>query len=93
MSSLLATAVLAAAYLLPTPLPLPLPGGATGQDAPPATVAVAGTLSAADGRLRRGCKDYQYAYSATAGSDDWYRQDAGVAARRLGSDPATDLED
>ena len=71
MSSLLATAVLTAANLLPTPLPLPLPGGATGQDAHPATVAVAGTLSAADGRLRRGCTDYRYAYSVTAGSDNW----------------------
>ena len=57
MSSLLATAVLTAANLLPTPLPPPLPGGATGQDAHPATVAVVGTLSAADRRLRRGCTD------------------------------------
>lgn len=71
MSSLLATAVLAAASLLPTPLTLPLPGGPTGQGAQPATVTASGTLSAADGRLRRGCKDYQYAYSVTAGSDDW----------------------
>ena len=71
MSSLLATAVLAAANLLPTPLPLPLSAGATGEDAQPATVTVAATLSAADGRLRRGCQDYHYAYSVTAGSDDW----------------------
>jgi len=74
MSSLLATAVLSAASLLPTPLPLPLPlepGGPSGQSAQPTTVAVTGTLDAADGRLKRGCKDYAYAYTVTPGTDDW----------------------
>ena len=32
---------------------------------------MSGSLAAADGRLRRGCKDYAYAYSVTVPTQDW----------------------
>lgn len=72
MSSLLATAVLSAASVLPLPLPVPAPPGepaAPEQQAQTATVT--GLLDAADGRLKRGCKDYHYAYAVDTPSDDW----------------------
>ena len=69
-SSLLATAVITAVGLLP--VPLPLPSEPTSEPAPAAQpIQVSGTLQAADGRLKRGCKDYQYAYSVTSESEDW----------------------
>jgi len=68
VSTLLPIAVLAATSLLPLPLP-------TGPwDGPPVEadpVVLSGALSAADGRLKRGCKDYAYAYAVTTGSEDW----------------------
>lgn len=69
-STLLATAALAATSLLPLPLPQP-PGSHPGTTAQTAPVVLSGHLSAADGRLRRGCKDYAYAYSVTTESEDW----------------------
>ena len=67
-STLLATAAITAASLLPLPLPTEPPSG----PAPEAQqIQVSGTLDAADGRLKRGCKDYQYAYSVTSDSEDW----------------------
>lgn len=65
----LSTAVAAAGLL-----PLPIPGLPT---TPPTSqptaqqVPVSGVLDAADGRLKRGCKDYRYAYAVTTASDDW----------------------
>ena len=69
LTTLLTTAVVAAAGLLPIPLPLPVPTdpGTAQVDG----VAVSGVLDAPDGRLKRGCKDYGYTYSVTTGSDDW----------------------
>jgi hypothetical protein len=70
LSTLLATAVISAAGA--TPLPLPLPTEPSSEPAPETQqVQVSGTLQAADGRLKRGCKDYQYAYSVTSDSEDW----------------------
>ena len=70
LSTLLASTVLAATSLLPLPLPLPTDPGdeATAQTDP---VALSGALSAPDGRLKRGCKDYAYAYAVTTESEDW----------------------
>jgi hypothetical protein len=70
MSSLLASAVITTAGLLPVPLPVPL------TPAPPApaeaqVVETSGVLDAADGRLRRGCKDYAYTYSVSTPTQDW----------------------
>ena len=32
---------------------------------------MAGALDAPDGRLKRGCKDYRYAYAVITETDDW----------------------
>jgi hypothetical protein len=70
VSTLLATAALAVTSLLPLPLPLPTdPGEAPAAQADP--VVLSGALSAPDGRLKRGCKDYAYAYAVTTESEDW----------------------
>ena len=70
LSILLATTALTATSLLPLPLPLPTdPGDQPAAQADP--VVLSGALRAADGRLKRGCKDYAYAYSVTAESEDW----------------------
>jgi hypothetical protein len=70
LSTLLASTALAATSLLPLPLPLPTDHGEE-----PATqtdpVVLSGALSAPDGRLKRGCKDYAYAYAVTTESEDW----------------------
>ena len=69
LTTLLTTAVVAAAGLLPIPRPRPVPTdpGTAQVDGVP----VSGVLDAPDGRLKRGCKDYGYTYSVTTGSDDW----------------------
>jgi hypothetical protein len=74
--TLLVSAAVAAAGLSPVPLPVPLlptasspPSGSSGTQQ--AQVEVSGDLDAADGRLRRGCKDYQYAYTVTVPTQDW----------------------
>jgi hypothetical protein len=67
LPTLLATAALTATSLLPLPLPLPTDPG----DEPPVQadpVVLSGALSASDGRLKRGCKDYAYAYAVTTQS-------------------------
>lgn len=70
LSTLFSAAAVTLAGLLPLPLPTdPATGGGT--EPPPAQVEVSGALDAPDGRLRRGCKDYRYAYSVTTESDDW----------------------
>jgi len=68
LSTLLATAVVSATGLLPLPLPTE-PSPEPAPEAQP--IQVSGTLDGADGRLKRGCKDYQYAYSVTSESEDW----------------------
>ena len=68
LTSLLTAATITAAGLLP--LPLPAPGDDTSQGASEPVV-VSGALDAPDGRLRRGCKDYAYAYAVSVPSDDW----------------------
>jgi hypothetical protein len=70
LPTLLATAALTATSLLPLPLPLPTDPG----DEPPVQadpVVLSGALSASDGRLKRGCKDYAYAYAVSTESEDW----------------------
>jgi len=72
---LLAAAALVATGLLPLP-PLPIPGlpttDPTTEPTPPAQeVVLSGALDAPDGRLKRGCKDYRYAYSVTTETEDW----------------------
>jgi len=70
LSTLLTAAAVTLAGLLPLPLPTdPTTGGGTEATAP--QVDVVGALDAPDGRLKRGCKDYRYAYSVTTESDDW----------------------
>ena len=69
MSTLFATAAITFAGLLP--LPLPLPTASTESSAGTRAVAVSGVLDAADGRLKRGCKDYAYAYSVRTPTEDW----------------------
>ena len=70
MSSLLATAAITAAGLLPVPLPVPLnPAAPASEEAQVAQPS--GVLDAADGRLKRGCKDYAYAYSVSTPTQDW----------------------
>jgi hypothetical protein len=89
MSTLLAAVALTTASLLPLPLPLPSDPGTEAQ--PQVQQAeVSATLSAADGRLRRGCKDYQFSYAVTTPSDDWTlditmqdRRGKGVNAQSL----------
>lgn len=79
LSSLLTAAAMTAASLLPLPLPLPfpLPEPLAPPTSSPTTapgaqgVDVSGALDAPDGRLKRGCKDYAYAYSVTTETDDW----------------------
>ncbi len=73
MPHLLAATTIALAGLLPLPIPGPPSDSGTdaGQAAVTQPVQVSGVLSAADGRLRRGCKDYHYAYSVTTATDDW----------------------
>jgi hypothetical protein len=75
MSSLLAAAALTASSLLPVPtLPPLLPGSpspAQEQAEMQPEVQLSGALDAPDGRLKRGCKDYRYAYSVSAPTDDW----------------------
>jgi hypothetical protein len=70
MPNLLAAAALTVSGLLPVPVPLP-----TDPPSEPAPHveegAVAGDLEAADGRLKRGCKQYAYAYAVTTPSEDW----------------------
>lgn len=73
MTSLLAAAVLTTASILPVPLPGLLdPGQPTSPHQPAQEqVVVTGVLDAPDGRLRRGCKDYQYAYAVDTPGTDW----------------------
>ena len=70
MSSLLAAAALATAGLVPIPL-LPPADPAPDNQSQVQQVEVSATLDAADGRLRRGCKDYQLTYAVTTPSEDW----------------------
>ena len=97
MSSLLAAVTLATAGLVPIPL-LPPAEPAADSQAQVEPVEVPATLDAADGRLRRGCKDYRYTYTVTTSSQDWTlditlqdRRGKGVHARSLigPSDPTT----
>ena len=70
LSTLFSAAAVTLAGLLPLPLPTdPATGGGT--EPTTAQVEVAGALDAPDGRLKRGCKDYRYAYAVTTNSDDW----------------------
>ena len=70
VSTLLTSAALTVTSLLPLPLPLPTDTGddVAGQAEP---VVLSGALDAPDGRLKRGCKDYAYAYAVTVASEDW----------------------
>ena len=68
LSSLFTAATITAAGMLPLPLPTPDDGTSSAATEP---VVVSGTLDAPDGRLKRGCKDYAYAYAVTVPSDDW----------------------
>lgn len=69
LSSVLTATTFAASSLLP--LPLPLPGDDPSTGASTEQVVVSGALDAPDGRLKRGCKDYAYAYAVSVPSDDW----------------------
>lgn len=72
MSSLLAAAVLTTASILPLPLPVPTPSEpASAEQAQTQQVEVTGVLDGADGRLRRGCKDYHYTYVVQTPTTDW----------------------
>ena len=75
MSSLLATAAITVAGLLPVPLPVPIApsdsSAGAGSTQAAQTAEVSGVLQAADGRLRRGCKDYAYSYAVTVPTEDW----------------------
>ena len=86
MSTLLTAVALTTASLLPIPLPLPSDPGTPTQP----QSEVSATLSAADGRLRRGCKDYQFSYAVTTATEDWSfditmqdRRGKGVNAQSL----------
>jgi hypothetical protein len=88
MSTLLAAATITAAGLLP--VPLPLPAGPGSQPAQVEQAAVSGDLEAADGRLRRGCRQYAYTYAVSTPSEDWTfditmkdRRGRGVNAQSL----------
>lgn len=70
LSTLFTAAAAALTALLPLPLPTD-PATAGGMTPTAAQVEVSGALDAPDGRLKRGCKDYRYAYSVTTDSDDW----------------------
>ena len=70
LSTLLSAAAVTVGGLLPLPLPThPATGG--GAEPTPEQVELSGALDAPDGRLKRGRKDYRYAYSVSTGSDDW----------------------
>ena len=71
MSTLLAAAALTVAGLLPLPVPLLPPAEQATETQQAPQVEVSGYLQAADGRLRRGCKDYQFTYVVTTPSEDW----------------------
>lgn len=88
LSSLLTAATIAAAGLLP--LPQPSSGDGSSTDPSAGQVVVSGALDAPDGRLKRGCKDYAYAYAVSVPSDDWTfditlqdRRGKGVNAQSL----------
>ncbi len=70
LSTLLTAAAVTIVELLPLPLPVD-PAAGSGTEPTAAQVEVSGALDAPDERLRRGCKDYRYAYSVTTESDDW----------------------
>ena len=98
MSTLLAAVALTAG-LLPVPL-LPPADPATEPTPQAQQVEVSGTLQAADGRLRRGCKDYQFTYAVTTPTKDWTfditmkdRRGKGVNSQSLigPNDPETDV--
>ena len=99
MSTLLAAVALSTGGLLPVPL---LPPAESGTDAQQQVqqVEVSGALEAADGRLKRGCKDYQFTYRVTTPSEDWTfditmqdRRGKGVNSQSLigPNDPTTDV--
>ena len=71
MSTVLAAAALTVAGLVPLPVPLAPTAGTATQTQETADVVVSGFLQAADGRLKRGCKDYQFLYSVTTETEDW----------------------
>ncbi|TGN65245.1 hypothetical protein EXE59_15725 [Nocardioides eburneiflavus] len=89
LSTLLAAAALSVTSLLPLPLPLPThPSDEPTVQTDP--VVLSGALDAPDGRLKRGCKDYAYAYAVTTESEDWTfditmqdREGRGVNAQSL----------
>ncbi len=89
LSTLLTASAVTIAGLLPPPLPIdPAAGSGTEPAAP--HVELSGALDAPDGRLKRGCKDYRYAYSVTTESDDWTfditmqdRRGKGVSSQSL----------
>ena len=99
MSTLLAAVALSTAGLLPVQLLPPAePGTDTQQQVQ--QVEVSGALEAADGRLRRGCKDYQFTYRVITPSEDWTfditlqdRRGKGVSSQSLigPNDAATDV--
>jgi hypothetical protein len=87
-STLLTATALTVTGLLPLPLPLPTDPGDEPSQADP--VVLSGALDAPDGRLKRGCKDYAYAYAVTTESEDWTfditmqdREGRGVNAQSL----------
>ena len=99
MSTLLAAVALTTAGLLPIPV---LPPAESGTDTQQQVqqVEVSGALEAADGRLRRGCKDYQFTYRVSTPSEDWTfditlqdRRGKGVSSQSLigPNDPTTDV--
>ena len=99
MSTLLAAVALTAAGLLPVPLLPPAESGTETQQQVQ-QVEVSGALEAADGRLRRGCKDYQFTYRVNTPSEDWTfditmqdRRGKGVNSQSLigPNDPTTDV--
>ena len=100
MSTLLAAVALSTAGLLPVPLLPSAEPGTDSQQQQVQQVEVSGDLEAADGRLRRGCKDYQLTYRVTTPSEDWTfditlqdRRGKGVNSQSLigPNDPTTDV--
>jgi len=99
MSTLLAAVALATAGVVPIPL-LPPADSGTGTQPQVQQVEVSGALAAADGRLRRGCKDYRFTYWVDTPSEDWTfditlqdRRGKGVNSQSLigPNDPTTDV--
>jgi hypothetical protein len=95
MPTTLTAAVLAAGLLLPSPLPDTMSSGSE----PAPVVEVAGSTSATNGVLRRGCRRYSYSYEIATPYDDWTLEltirdprQRGVAAEALlgPSDPRAD---